>query len=262
MMKLLCLGTGAADWTDKDRVPGPAWRNFTSTLMDGTLLVDPGPHIFRFAAEHGMPDLFDNVTDVLVTHSHGDHFSPTVVKTLWEKKPRRLIGGFGCMQCLTEYDPFFAAKVDFTELKPFEGTAAAGFDIFTLPANHSTAVPGEIPFHYILQKDGKSLYYGLDGAWMLRESWNAFRKWAHFDAMILDATVGDGEGDLRIFEHNNLRMVEEMVSTFRKLGTLKPDGKVYVDHMAKTLHTDHETLVKRLAPSGITPCFDGMDIEV
>ena len=97
---------------------------------------------------------------------------------------------------------------------------------------------------------------------MLRESWNAFRKWAHFDAMILDSTIGDGEGDLRIFEHNNIRMVEEMVSTFRKLGTLKPDGKVYVDHMAKTLHTDHETLVKRLAPSGITPCYDGMEIEV
>ena len=124
---------------DETALPWHRRRNFTSTLMDGTLLVDPGPHIFRFAAEHGMPDLFDNVTDVLVTHSHGDHFSPTVVKTLWEKKPRRLIGGFGCMQCLTEYDPLFAAKVDFTELKPFEGTAAAGLTSSLCPP--TTAPP-------------------------------------------------------------------------------------------------------------------------
>lgn len=261
-MKLLCLGTGAADWTDKDRVPGPEWRNFTSTLFDGTLLIDPGPHIFRFAKEHDMPDLFDNITDVLVTHSHGDHFSPATVKALWEEKPRHLIGGFGCMQRLKEYDPFFAAKVDFTELKPFEGTTAAGYEISALPANHSTTIPTEIPFHYILQKDGKLLYYGMDGAWMRKESWIAIRKWAHFDAMILEATVGDVEGDFRIFEHNNIRMVEEMLKTFRKMGTLKPEGKVYVDHMAKTLHTDHETLKARLAPSDITPCFDGMEIEV
>lgn len=261
-MKLLCLGTGAADWNEKNRVPGEEWRHFTSTLIDGTLLIDPGPHIFRFAAEQGTPELFDGVTDILVTHSHGDHFSPKTVAALFEKKPRHLIGGFGCMQKLREYNPFLAARVDFTEQKPFDGTSAAGFEIYALPANHSTDIPDEIPLHYILQKDGKSLYYGLDGAWMLRESWNAFCKWAHFDAMILDTTMGDGQGDFRIFEHNNIRMVEEMVQTFRKLGILGENSAVFADHMAKTLHTDHETLKARLAPSGIVPCYDGMEIEV
>ena len=261
-MKLLCLGTGAADWTEKDRIPGAEWRHFTSTLVDDTLLIDPGPHIFKFAAEAGRPDLFDNVTDVVVTHSHPDHFSPATVMALWKLKPRRLIGGFGCMQRLREYNPFFAATVDFTELHAFETTTAAGFEIDALPANHSTSIPTETSFHYILQKDRKTVFYGPDGAWLRKETWIAMRKWAHFDAMILECTVGDGEGDFRIFEHNNIRMVEEMVRTFRKFGALKPDGKVYVDHMAKTLHTDHETLVKRLAPSGITPCFDGMEIEV
>ena len=58
-------------------------------------------------------------------------------------------------------------------------------------------------------------------------------------------------------------MVETMVETFRSRKRLREGtGKVYANHMAKTLHTDHATLVERLAPSGILVCFDGMEIEI
>lgn len=262
-MKLLCLGTGAADWNPEKRTPGCEWRHFCSTLVGQTLLIDPGPHIFESAAELGLPDLFEEVSDIIVTHSHGDHFSVANAVKLCAGHKRVLWGSFACMQKIRARFPEEAESIDFHEVQKFDRFRAGGYEIFTLPSNHSTDVPDEITFNYILSDGEKNVFYALDGAWLLRESWNAFRKTIVLDAMILDATVGDKKGDLRIFEHNTLPMVELMCETFRSLGVLRKDtGKVYANHMAKNLHTDHKTLVARLAPSGIIPCYDGMEIEI
>lgn len=263
-MKLLCLGTGAADWKLEKRTPEQKeWRYCCSTLVDGSLLIDPGPHIFHFAAEQHNEQLFDAVRDIIVTHSHGDHFSPATLLRLCEKNGCRVWGSFACMEKFRQKYPEKADLIDFHEICKFDRFKAGTYDIFTLPANHSTEFPTETPFHYIISDGEKKLFYGLDGAWLLREEWNAFRKTDVFDAMILDATMGDCPGDPRIFEHNTICMVEQMCETFRKLGIIRPEsGKIYANHMALLLHTDHQALEKRLAPSDIIPCFDGMEIIV
>lgn len=262
-MKLLCLGTGAADWNPEKRTPGCEWRHFCSTLVDTSLLIDPGPHIFESAEELGRPDLFEGVTDILVTHSHGDHFCTANAVKLCTGHKRALWGSFACMQKIRARFPEEAESIDFHEVKAFDRFTVGRYHVFTLPSNHSTEVPDEITFNHIISDGEKNLFYALDGAWLLRESWNAFRKTEVFDAVVLDATVGDKKGDFRIFEHNTLAMVEMMCDTFRALGIIREGtGKIYANHMARTLHTDHETLVRRLAPSGIIPCYDGMEIEI
>jgi len=52
-----------------------------------------------------------------------------------------------------------------------------------------------------------------------------------------------------------------LISLGDEIATIET-GKVYANHMAKTLHTDHATLVQRLAPSDILVCYDGMEIEI
>ena len=73
--------------------------------------------------------------------------------------------------------------------------------------------------------------------------------------MIFDATIGDTEGDYRIFEHNNLRMVEEM-----KLTLANCSRRFMISHMARTLHTDHITLAERMKRSGIEVAYDDMQL--
>lgn len=58
---------------------------------------------------------------------------------------------------------------------------------------------------------------------------------------VLDATVGYNHGDFRIFEHNNLYMVEEL-----KNGLKSNVERFIISHMALTLHTDHNTLVEKM----------------
>ena len=57
-------------------------------------------------------------------------------------------------------------------------------------------------------------------------------------------------------------MLEIMLTMFKKYNRFAPDVKYYTSHMARTLHGDHESLVKLLAPMGATPAYDGLQIEI
>ena len=83
-MVLTFLGTGAADWDINTYAKGTGFRRFSSALINDDLLIDPGPHIFHFAKENGTPDMFRNLRDIVVTHTHPDHFCEETVRTLCE----------------------------------------------------------------------------------------------------------------------------------------------------------------------------------
>ena len=120
-------------------------------------------------------------------------------------------------------------------------------------ANHSTATS---PVHFIITDGEKTLFYGLDGAWLLYTEVQAIKQFRP-DFAVLDATVGFTEGDYRIFEHNNLYMVLEMKKSLEKY-----IGSFCISHMARTLHTDHETLSEKMSRHGVTVAYDGMETEI
>ena len=262
-MKLTFLGTGAADWTEKDFVDGHEYRRWSSALIDGSLLIDPGPHIYHFAEKNGASDMFGGIKSVIVTHSHKDHFSSETLKALSCEAGFRLYGDAACLRILKrELAEDELAKIGFTDVAPFDSfTTDDGYIITVLPSNHGTSDPLEKTHHYIIEKDGKRLFYGPDGAWLFYPAWQKMRG-KHFDAMILEATVGYIPGDDRIFSHNSLPMLEIMLQTFRAQGCLDETSKVYCSHMAKTLHPAHKVLERELVPLGITPAYDGLSIKI
>lgn len=227
-MKLHFLGTGAADWDIQNPRSDINYRRYSSLLIDGKLLVDPGPCIYEFASTFGYDSLFDDVSCVINTHRHYDHYNEDTLARLG-------------LPLLEIADNAYADTGDYR--------------ITAYPANHATA---ESPQHFVIESktDGKKIFYGCDGAWLLYPVWTAL-KMQHFDAMILDCTIGDKAGDYRIFEHNSIPMVEIMCQTLAPYSE-----RFYVSHMARTLHTDHETLRRRLAPSGIIPAYDNMEVEI
>ena len=79
----------------------------------------------------------------------------------------------------------------------------------------------------------------------------------NIDYAVLDATVGDVPGDYRIFEHNNLNMVIEMKESLQKYVK-----RFCISHMARTLHSSHENLVKRMKSSDIEVAFDGLLVRI
>lgn len=226
-MELLFLGTGAADWQPDVKDGAGYHRRFSSCLVDGSLLIDPGPHVPDALAEYGIDP--HAIRYVLVTHPHRDHLSRTA------------------LQLLTD------AGAVLIDPRGTDCVKAGKYTVRAYAANHATA-KGAV--HYLIDDGEKRLYYALDGAWLTYPEYRAIRD-GGVSLAVLDATVGDVRGDWRIFEHNNLAMVEEMVHT------LRPHvGRFVISHMAYTLHTDHPTLVARMAPLGITVAYDGFKTEI
>ena len=221
-MKLQFLGTGAADWTVKDR-ENPEYRRNASALVDGVLLIDPGPCVPDALETFGVD--VNKIRFVINTHRHGDHYNEDTLAWLQAKG--------------AQFVPLAAGET--AQLGPYTVQALAG--------NHATC-PGTV--HFIISDGEKRLFYGLDGAWLLYEEYQALKN-GPVDYAVLDATVGHKEGDFRIFEHNDLRMVAEM-----KLTLAPYVGQFCISHMARTLHTDHATLAADMEKLGFETAFDGM----
>lgn len=224
-MKLLFLGTGAADWPMEKTDNASEFRRFSSALVDDILLIDPGPQVIDTL--HEQQKNLKAIRFILNTHKHPDHFSQETVRTLT------------------------ALGAEWIEL---HAGMTKTFDRYTVSAycgNHSTC-PDTV--HFILTDTQHTLFYGLDGAWLLYDEVQAIKRMKP-DLAILDATIGDVEGDYRIFEHNNLPMISEIKKT------LAPYVKTFcISHMARTLHTDHKTLSEKMSKLGILVAYDGLEI--
>ncbi|MBQ8896904.1 MAG: hypothetical protein IJY86_00325 [Clostridia bacterium] len=255
MSQLLFLGTGAADWNIEDRGAGFFRRN-SSCLVNGELMADCGGHVFDFAQSHSCPGLFDGVKAVLISHTHGDHFSPDSIRRIAASHP---ITVGGCEAVKNAIGPH--ENITFVPFAPFKEALIGAYRVMPVLANHHTVISGDDgAFHYVITcPDGKKLFYGLDGAWFLLPSWEEMKK-HRFDAMIFDCTVGDSD-DWRIFEHNTVPMLRMMIPEIKRTGMATDETKLIASHLARTLHVDHEHTSAILASLGMTVAFDGAEFE-
>ena len=224
-MKITFLGTGAADWSFEKHKEMAGFRRNSSVLIDDCLLVDPGADVPDAMSTFGKKP--EDVKYIINTHRHPDHYNDNTVKLLSN----------ACLYNINAGETLILGK----------------YNILALRANHSTC---EKAVHFIISDGDKSLFYGLDGAWLMYDEVMAIKKHG-VDLAILDATIGDVCGDYRIFEHNNLNMVIEMKNTLRKYVE-----RFFISHMARTLHTSHHELVERMKPHGIEVAYDGCEIEI
>ena len=224
-MKLTFLGTGAADWNAAEHGHLEGFRRNSSLLIDGCLLIDPGPDVPEALETFGKNPAA--IRYLLNTHPHSDHYCAATVDAL----PNATL--------------YRAAEGETLTVGPYTVTA--------LPASHGTCRP---TVHFLITDGTHRLFYGLDGAWLTYGEVEALWR-TPVDYAVLDATVGFVAGDYRIFEHNNLNMVIEISRSMRK-----HMGRICISHMARTLHTDHATLAVAMAPHGIEVAFDGYEIEL
>ena len=225
-MKIFFLGTGAADWVLKEEQEGE-FRRYSSALIDDNLLIDPGPQVLEAMVEYSKS--CEDIKYIINTHRHKDHYDEDTLTAIKAK------------------------GAEFIDFKAGEVRKLGDYTVSAYAANHGTSTEA---VHFIIEKDGKKIFYGLDSAWLLYEEVKAIKE-KHIDFAVLDGTIGNQEGDYRIFEHNNLRMVREMKLTL----DLFVD-RFAISHMAYTLHEPHEVLAKEMAQYNIEVAFDGLETEI
>ncbi|MBE6609931.1 MAG: hypothetical protein E7634_04625 [Ruminococcaceae bacterium] len=262
-MKILFLGTGAADTKIERYQKGEFIRRYSSALIDGELLIDPGPHVFHFAENEGRPNALDNVKNIIVTHSHRDHFCEETVYRLSQKRKITLWADPVCKDMLAEkYGESIFENVAFVETAVRKSYEIGGYKVLPLRANHYTGKDAETARVYIIEKDGRELFYGTDTSGYPTESWNILRKHP-INLMVMELTCGKkAYDDFRIFEHTTLELLEFMMRVIKKYGYFAQDVRYVTTHMAVTLHEPHEELKETLGALGIVPAYDGFETEV
>ena len=271
-MRVDLLGTGSAD-----RWPNPwcacercQWaratgvhRGRTSALVDGCLLIDPGPD-----AGSAGTDL-TGVRTVLITHDHPDHLDPAfLLAWSWASGPGLLVAGppEAIERCRAWVGP--EAPVEFRALSAGDGLVVAGvagtdgvggasgeLRVRALPAAHSTRGgrehDGTALLFEVVGTDA-TLLYATDTAALPHETLVG-----PYDVVLLELTFGDTTDhgtahlDLPSFGHE--------VARLRAEGRLAPGARVVAVHLS---HHNPIDLAQRLAAIGAEVLPDGTTLQV
>ena len=264
-MKIKYLGTAAAEgipavFCDCERccmaraAGGKEIRMRSGALIDGVLKLDFGPDTYAGMLRFGLS--FAELSHILITHSHEDHFTPQDICYIHPPYSHRkgalhVYGnervGEGMMGCDGE-------KLTFTRVRPFESFEAAGYRVTPLEAVHAQ---GEEALFYRVEKDGKAVLYAHDTD-EFTEADMAYLEGKHHDLISLDCTNGELELDYigHMGAADNLRMRERLM----KIGAAD-EKTIFVAN-----HFSHNGVVpigelENLLP-GFVIAFDGMEISV
>lgn len=260
-MKLLFLGTGAADWL---RVPDdtPELRRTCAAILDGHILLDVGPHSFEQALRFGADPAA--ITDLILSHSHSDHFSRADLLAFADHSAAGL--RVWCNEKATKAfhlnsEELLAHRITIhplTTLKPTD--IGGGIRLTGLPANHVIGETGETALQYIIESADCRFFYGCDGGWLMAEAWGTMRGYT-FDAMVFDVTVGDLPGNYRIGTHNTIPMMRLLLEAFRENNVITPETKLIADHLSRTLHPGQAETEAIFAQMGMIAAYDGLSLE-
>ena len=258
-MKLIFLGTCAAGAPNIPEAELPEDRRRCASLyIEGGVVVDVAIQSFDFATKLGIDTA--GVTDIFLSHAHADHYNKGALLAYAKNARQKL--NFWCYKTsvaalhLTEEEQELVnvCPVDF-----MQEIETAGMRVKVLPANHAN---GDA-IHFVFEKDGKTLYYGLDGAWFTPREWHYLNDGKKpLSALIIDATMPkEPINYINAGEHNNALLLPAVMRALKETGIAGEDTPIIADHIGTPYHHKGSS-PERLAAMGYLPAYDGMVLEI
>ncbi len=271
-MKITYLGTGAYDSIpaafcrcencEKARkLGGRNVRGHQQAMINDDLIIDLSPETHFRANMLGV-----NLTDIkhfLITHTHEDHFYPTLISNLHPNfsslHDGEVFNFYGSKDLLNFSDCYTGARAQIHVLKPFEKTRVGRYEVTPLKATH----PTENPFLYIISDGEKTILYAHDTGLFCEENFEFVKKTGvKFDFISLDCTKGDLE-DLDYPNHQCLGRNILTCDRLRKIGAVSESTKIVLGHFShKGVRTCYDDLSPFAEKHGFIVSYDGMATEV
>ena len=265
-MELMYLGTAAAEgvpaiFCDCEackrarKLGGKEIRTRSGAIVDGVLKLDFSPDAYYQMLTHGLS--YVGVRNILITHSHWDHFAPLDISFIQPPFSHReeKLTVWGNSRVGEMLKPHLKeGLLEFRELKWFDAVDIGGYAVTALPAVHAA---GENALIYLIEKDGKSILYAHDTDEFPREVMD-FLAGRKIDLISLDCTNGILEADYvgHMGITDNLRMREKLLAN----GAAGGHTVFVCNHFS---HNGVETMeeMARCAP-GFLISYDGMKINI
>jgi phosphoribosyl 1,2-cyclic phosphate phosphodiesterase len=270
-MKLTVLGSAAAEaipnpfcrceiCQNARRVGGPEVRGRSAVLIDDDLLIDLGPDII--SAANRLNRYLGNLSAVLVTHRHTDHWLPS--NLFWREPsfastPVAPLTVYGPAGALHDLEPYLerATALSVRPVAAGEQWQVGAYQCAAVPATHGE---GHIEALLYIVSDGvHRIFYCTDTASLSEQAWDVLRSWAPLDLILLDETSGlrcGGSG------HHGFERFLETRARFLQEGVMDPQTRLVAHHFSHNGGLTHADLTTRFRPYNVLTAYDGLTLTL
>ena len=273
-MQLKFMGTAASEGIpnpfcncavceEARRTGGKNVRTRASAVVDNVLQLDLSPEWSEQLSREKSDAR--SLHTVLFTHTHPDHFN------VGEFVSRCAGFGYNIDYPLYVFGNDCAIKGAFNALDglggdrfilkviaPYQPFEHQGYTITATLANHAKM---ELCYNYLIEKDGRTLFYGLDSGYLPECTFEYLKK-VHIDVAVLECTYADyREGD-RTDNHLNFASLFGEVERLKAQGTLGEHSRVIASHVSHSGKRSHAELEEFLSPHGILTAYDGLTVTI
>ena len=197
--------------------------------------------------------LFRRVKDVFISNSNLDHLNICALERLSSQN-----GGirvFATEAVLREISG--VSGIELVKIMPYSLIKVGKFSILPLPANHATDISGETAVNFLIEHEGKTLFYGLDGAMISPGAWQILRE-VKLDIVILECALAQEEQSGNCFNHNNLAMAMALKDIMLGAAVASENTKFILSHIPTgKWRPTHDELCEAAASANIKIAYDG-----
>ena len=276
-MKLKYLGTAAAEGIpalfckcencQKARIlGGKNIRTRSQAIIDDKLLIDFPADTYMHFLQHNLP--LSELKHCLITHAHADHLYPQDLlmrkkgfsNMLDESEPMRFYTGQSGYKMIESIVNQYAMQ----EIKPelveaFKAFVAGGYHVTPVKATHDET---SSPMLYLIEKDGKTIFYSNDSGNYPEETWEFFEKNPVVCHLIsFDCTEADNAVNYK--GHMNLKCCIATRERLIEIGMADESTIFVLNHFSHNgkdvLFEDFSALADK---HGFLVSYDGLEIEV
>ena len=270
-MKLTILGSAAAEaipnpfcrcevCQNARRVGGPQVRGRSAVLIDDDLLIDLGPDIISAANRLNL--YLGNLSVVLVTHRHTDHWLPSNLswrEPSFASTPVAPLTVYGPADALHDLEPYLerATALSARPVTAGERWQAGTYQCAAEPATHGE---GQIEALLYVVSDGvHCVFYCTDTASLSEKAWDVLRPWGPLDLILLDETSGLRSGGSG---HHGFERFLETRARFLQEGLMDSRTRLVAHHFSHNGGLTHTDLQQRFRPYDVLVAYDGLTLTL
>lgn len=242
----------------------------SQALIDDKILIDYGADTYMHFLQMGKT--LCEIGHVLITHAHEDHFSYNewfnryygnahgikyeklkfyAHKSAFEKIKKVIVARGLSLDDINE-------KFEFVDVELYAPFMIENYKITALPAFHTD---DEQSLLYLIEKDGKTIFYGNDTGVFTHEIDEYLLKTTTvIDFLSLDCT----KGDYHYTYQSHLSMTEAygIYERLVKVGAVTPNTIKYFTHFTHNCKMTYPELCESAKKYGFSVAFDGLEIEL
>ena len=206
-----------------------------------------------------------NIHNVIITHSHADHFYPNdfwcrfegIAYDIVEEPLNIYVTEAGYNEALRQLgEDMNETRVKFHKIAPFEPFDVEDYHIIPLAADHDSS---SNPVIYIIEKGEKSLLYAHDTGIFPDSTWDYLEKYnKKFELISLDCT-GMAQKNWRR-SHLCLNTDKEVYDRLTEIGVCDKNTIVYVNHFSHNGMLTHKELVVEAEKYGFLVTYDSLEV--